>query len=264
MRALVDGVRVVQHSLAIGLADYGTIYTPRTWTFGWLMRMSAQMIFYALIGRLLDSEATVRFLLIGNVSFLAATSAFFVIQSSTWERRTGTLPLLVAAPAPLFLTFTGRSVQWIGEGVLTATGALVVAGPLFGVWPGWRLAGLIPLFMVIALSSYGMGLFLGAVVLRFPESRNLWFNVVIGVMAIICGVNVPVSFFPSWVEAVAQAIPLTHGLEAIRGLVDGDGAVAVPISLCLAVGAIWAILAAMTFERLAQHDRRAGTIEFGT
>lgn len=262
MRRLADGVRVLQHASAIGIADYAAIFTLKTWTLGWLMRMSAEMVFYALIGKLLESQTTVEFLLIGNLTLLAASSAYFAVQSSVWERRAGTLPLLIAAPAPLFLTFAGRSVQWIGEGVLTAAGAMLIVGPMFDVGPGWNTPAVIGLFVLIAAASYGMGLFLGGVVLRFPEARNVWFNVTVGVMAIVCGVNVTVEFFPLWVQGFAQAFPLTHGLEAVRSVAGDGGPIVVPMARCLVVGAGWYVLAAATLRLFAEQGRRTGSIDF--
>ncbi|MGH8874427.1 MAG: ABC transporter permease, partial [Acidimicrobiia bacterium] len=90
---------VLRSAAVSALADLGTIYTWQTWTFSWLTRVLAQVTFFALIGRLLGSEDRVHFLLVGNAVAIAAIASLPVVASTTWERRSGTLPLLVACPS---------------------------------------------------------------------------------------------------------------------------------------------------------------------
>lgn len=113
------------------------MFTPASWTFGYLSRLLTQVIFFALIGVLLDSADVIRFLFIGNAVVFMAFEAFICVATTTWERRQGTLPLLVAAPGPLWPVFVGRSVQWLPTGLLSSSVALFALGPIFGVT--WRL-----------------------------------------------------------------------------------------------------------------------------
>jgi hypothetical protein len=39
----------------------------------------------------------------------------------------------------------------------------------------------------------------------------------------VAGANVPVDFWPGPVQAVANLLPVTHGLLAVRQLLDGGG-----------------------------------------
>jgi ABC-2 type transport system permease protein len=82
----------------------------------------------------------------------------------------------------------------------------------------------------------------------------------------LCGVQVPVVFWPGWVQAVAGLLPVRHGLLGVRALLDGApaGTVARHAALEAAVGLGWLLVAALTFRRLAESGRRDGSIEFGS
>ncbi|MDP8911890.1 MAG: ABC transporter permease, partial [Actinomycetota bacterium] len=82
----------------------------------------------------------------------------------------------------------------------------------------------------------------------------------------VCGVNVPLGFYPEAVQWLANVLPLTHGLAAIRDLLAGEPlAVLLPnVGLEIAVGLGWLALALVSFNRLAEGGRRDGSIEFAT
>lgn len=259
-------LRVLRYAAASGFADFAVIYTWRTWTVGWLSRVLSQVAFYGLIGRLLGSPEQGRFLLVGNAVMIAAVESLFIVASTTWERRSGTLPLLVAAPSDPAVVFAGRSVQWLVSGLATSLISLVLLGAVFGVpLSPARVAGEVPLVMLVSLATYCFGLTLAGLVLRAMELRNVVSNVTGLVMMSVCGVQVPTTFWPSWVQHVASVLPVTHGLAAVRGLLAGAGAGAVlrQAALEAAVGAGWLVVAVLTFRRLAERGRHDGSIEFG-
>jgi ABC-2 type transport system permease protein len=245
------------------------MFTPASWTFGYLSRLLTQVIFFALIGVLLDSPDLVRFLFIGNAVVFMAFEAFISVATTTWERRQGTLPLLVAAPLPLWPVFVGRSVQWLPTGLLSSSAALFALGPFFGVT--WRLTQALAVcaaLVVIGVSMYCMALVFGALVLAAMEMRNVVYNVATTAMMMICGVMVPLAFWPDWVGAVANAVPLTHGLTAIRTLAESPSVgpvareVGTHLLVAVGIGAVWLIAAAVLLERLAALGRRSGSIDF--
>jgi len=78
-----------------------------------------------------------------------------------------------------------------------------------------------------------------------------------------CGVSVPVSFWPSGIRVLAQAIPLTHGLAAIRGVLANA-----PPRLILretvlegTVGLAWLAISLLLIDRVAESGRSDGSIE---
>lgn len=259
-------ITVLQRSGLAGLADYALLYSLRSWILGWLSRVIFQVAFFALIGRLLGSAQTGHFLLIGNAVMMAALESLFVVNSTTWERRVGTLPLLVAAPTSPLVVFAGRSIVWIVSGTVTSLISLFGLGALFGVPMAVPSAlAVIPLVALVSVSTYCFGLTLGGLVLRAMELRNVVGNVTHLVMMAICGVQVPTSFWPQGIEYVASVLPLTHGLAAVRAALAGapTGEIIGKAALEAAVGAGWLVVAALLFDRLAEYGRRDGSIEFG-
>ena len=257
--------RVLRHAALCGFQDYATIYTWKTWLSGWYVRVLAQVVFFALIGKLLASDTRVHFLLVGNAVMLAAVGGLFGVAGTTWERRAGTLPLLVASPSSPVVVFTGRSVWGLTEGVLSSAGTFYVAAAIFGLELPWPRALLVlPVLVLVASTAYALGIFLGGLVLRAMSTRNVVANVASATMMAICGVNVPLSFYPEAVQWLAHALPLTHGLLAIRDLLDGAGAGSILANLGaeLGIGIGWLALALVTFDRLAEQGRRDGSIEF--
>jgi ABC-2 type transport system permease protein len=256
----------LRYATAAGWADFAVVYTWRTWTAGWLTRVLCQVAFFALIGRLLGSAERTQFLLVGNAALIAAVESCFVCASTTWERRAGTLPLLVAAPASPLLVFAGRSTFWMASGTSTASIALFALAPLFGVplpWP--RALFAVPLIAAVSAATYCFALFVAGFVLRAMETRNVAGNLAHLSLMVLCGVQVPVTFWPGWVQAVAGVLPVNHGLAGLRTLLAGGPwpDVGRGLALELLVGLGWLVVAAVTFRRFAEHGRRDGSIEFG-
>jgi len=257
---------ILRYAAIGGFQDLRAMYSWRTWCAGWLLRVVCQVIFYSLLGRLIGSQEQVHFLVVGNAVMLCATTVMFVVQSTTWERSSGTISLLVAAPASPLVVLFGRSVQWIPDALVSSLAALVAVGPMFGVSLPWRRTLLVvPLLLLVTLSTYMLGAVFGSLVLRYAQARNLVSNVVAAVMMAICGVNVPVAVFPGWVRAIAAVLPLTHGLGAIRAVLAGAPASGILRSVAseIAVGVGWFAVAATSFRWFAEGGRRDGSIDFG-
>lgn len=259
--------RILRYAAIGGVQDFFALYTWKTWVLGWLMRVIAQVIFFTLIGKLLGSTERVHFLLVGNGTFLAAMTVMFVVQSTTWERYAGTIPLLIASPAHPLVVLLGRSVEWIPDAVASSLAALLVVGPLFDLPMPWPAAlWVVPLLLLVTLSTYCMGAFFGSVVLRYTESRNLVANIVHGTMMVVAGVNVPLDYLPGWVQAVAELVPLTHGLLAVRAVLAGApaGTVLSFAAWEAIVGLGWLALAAVSFRWFLEGGRRDGSIDFAS
>ena len=143
--------------------------------------------------------------------------------------------------------------------------ALVLLAAMFGLdlpMPGALLAP--PVILLICFSAYCWGLFIGALVALAPSLRNVIGRTASVLLMAFCGVSVPVAFWPEWIQLTVQFLPLTHGLESVRLLLD-DGS-GVEIVRCvvfeLTVGLGWLGATAATMDRLANRGRANGSIEF--
>ncbi|MFD1050648.1 ABC transporter permease, partial [Kibdelosporangium lantanae] len=210
------------HSAAIAYADFRATYTVRSWVFGWLGRMLAQVTFFTGAGAVFGRTEALAYLVIGNALMTCVMEAMMVVASTCWERDTGTLEPLCAAPASIGWVFVGRSVQWPVSGSATSLVALFGLAPWFGVrWDLSQVGPVVLLTLVTAAATYCFGLLVGSFVLAVPGLRNIASNVAYLVMMAVCGVVTPLTTWPPTIQAFAQLLPLTHGLEAIRAVHDG-------------------------------------------
>jgi ABC-2 type transport system permease protein len=258
-------LRIMRYALISGASDYGSIYTWKSWLGGWFLRVLAQVSFFALIGRILSTPDATWFLLVGNAVMLAAMEGVFAMNMVGWERGSGTLALLAASPTNPVLVLASRGTYLIADGSLSALGALFILGPLFGLPLPWRGALLIiPLTVLIGASAYCFGTFLGGIILGFRGIADLVANVSMIVLMAMCGVNVPLGFYPVPVAWVSRFLPLTHGLIAIRASLSGSYAQAGAQALAeAAVGGGWLLVCALTFRRFIARGRRTGSLDYG-
>ncbi|MFE2531343.1 ABC transporter permease [Streptomyces sp. NPDC059371] len=257
--------RVVRASAANALADFRATYTWYSWTFGWLGRMLCQVTFFALIGSFLHSTEQTRYLVLGNSVATCVIEAMTVVVSTSWERAQGTLALMAAAPSEMGWVFVGRSLQWPVSGCGTSLVALLLLDPLFGVrFTAAQVPALMALVLLTAFGTYCFGLFLGAFVLAAPAVRNIVYNAAFLVTMAISGVQVPTGFWPFGVRLVAETLPATHGLAAVRALADGAGpaAVARPAVFAAVAGLLWLAAALTAFRLSAERARRHDGYEF--
>ena len=256
----------MEHAFRAGIADYRAIFTWRSWLLGWMLRVIAQVSFFALIGLRVADDRSAFYLLIGNALAVAAQTGVFSLNMTTTERWAGTLPLLVASPTSPVVVFSARGAYLAVDGSLSALGALFIAGPLFGLHLPWpRVLAVVPLTGIVAIASYCFGTFLAGVVFRF---RNLNSVVVlvgyVGLMT-VCGVNVPLSYYPHRAR-VDRPLPAADERPARdprrvrrRGVVVDRR----PRGARRRVGVGWMTIALLTFNRLASRGRLDGSLDYG-
>jgi ABC-2 type transport system permease protein len=260
-------LRVAWYSILNGANDYWSIFTLKSWIFGWMLRVLSQVTFFALIGKLLRSDVQTQFLLVGNAVMVAGMGATFALHQPTAERGNGTLSLLLASPSRAVVVFTSRGIYVMADAVLSALLGFAVVGPVFGLhfpWP--RILLVIPLTLLVGLSAYCFSTFLAGVILAYRNINDLVVNGTIVTLMALCGVNVPVSFYPGWLEWISRCLPITNGLESIRAVVDGDAwsTVAAHAGVELGVACGWLVLALVTFGRFMAKGQRDGSLEFAS
>jgi ABC-2 type transport system permease protein len=267
VRQLAEIWHVVRYSVVSGAYDYFEIYTLKSWVAGWLVRVLSQITFFASIGRLLDSDAQTHFLLIGNAIVIAAMGGIFALFMTTAERANGTLSLLVASPSSPAVVFASRGVYVTADAAFSALIGLFIIGPIFGLdfpWPEVLLV--VPLTVLVGFSAYAFSTFLAGIVLRHRESNGLVVNATIVSLMTMCGVNVPIGFFPEALEWVASVLPVTNGLQAIRDTLNGESASTIVANAAAEAAVLlgWLTLALATFGRFVGAGRRDGSLEFAS
>jgi len=263
----VSTLRVIWYSIVNGANDYWSIFTLKSWAFGWLIRVVSQVTFFALIGKLLQSHVQTEFLLVGNAVMVAGMGATFALHQPTNERGNGTLPLLLASPSRPVVVMLARGLYVVADAIWSSLLGLAIVGPAFGLHFPWPRALLvIPLTMLVGVAAYCFSTFLAGVIIAHRNINNLVVNTTIVLLMALCGVNVPVSFFPRWLEWISRCLPITDGLEAIRAVLAGDAwsSVGAHVGGELLAASFWLGLALLTFGRFIRAGQRDGSLEFAS
>ena len=222
-----------------------------------------QILLFAYIGRSagIGSDG---FFVIGNaVQYSAIPCLFAMANTVAGERYTQTLGIVLSTPARRIPLFLGRSLPVVINGFVVSMFSLVVGSLLLGVSiPASRWLPLALVVAVAAASCTGLGLVNAALGLRVRETAVLS-NVLFGVLLVFCGVNVPLDALPAWMAATGRWLPLTHAIEAARGLAAGSslGSVAGLISVEVALGVAYGAVGLVALRLLEVEGRRRATLE---
>jgi ABC-2 type transport system permease protein len=258
-------VVAVVRGVAVAFGEFRALYTIRSWLFGWCLRLVFQVVFFSSVGILIGGRSSVDYLLIGNVVAVAALESTSVVVSMSREKWYGTLPLLIAQPIRPAAVILACSANWPVTAMLSAGVTMAVSLLIFHlpVAIGDVLLA-VPLIFVCAVSSFAFGSAVGAVVLRKPSIGFTCMNICyLGIMT-FTGVNVPVNYWSPVVGWIAQLLPVTHGLRAVRAVLAGNPSPAIltDVLLELGVGALWLTVAVILLNRFVRHARRDGGLDF--
>jgi len=203
-----------------------------------------QIVFFAYLGRTAHLKSDGWFV-IGNAvqvaSFAALFGMGFAIDGERWQQ---TLSSLLATPANRTALFLGRALPVLVNAAFVSAVSFGAAGLLLGYHPPLASVPTLALIVVLgAFSCTGLGMVTGSVALRIRDMPILA-NLVMALLLIFCGTNVPLDQLPGWMSAVAQGLPLTHAIAAARQVADGaslgavDALVAKEIGLGIAYMAV--------------------------
>jgi len=222
-----------------------------------------QILFFTYLGRY-SSARSDAFYIVGNAVQVAAMSSVYGMSMAVAnERWSATLGPLLATPANRAAVFLGRGVPVLVNGLFVSVFGFGVGALLLDFRPGWsavpRLAAIV---FVTTLSCTAFGMLLGSIGLR---TRDFMFgaNMAYFLMLLFCGVNIPLSVLPGWMETIGRGLPLTHGIEAARevaagaSLADVSGLVWTEVG----VGAVYATTAYLLFRWLEYESRRRAVLE---
>jgi ABC-2 type transport system permease protein len=220
-----------------------------------------QLLWFVHLGRYLDAHPP-SYYAVGNALHACAMAGLFApAMSVTGERSFGTLTAVLATPANRVLMFAGRVVPAVAIGCLTSTvmlglGALVADLRV----PADQAAPLLVCLVVTATSCSAFGLIIGAIGLRTRES-TLVANLVLYLMLLLCGVNVPASSLPGWASAIGHLLPTAHSIAAARDVLAGAGGAAGPLAVEAAKAAAYLAVAVAGLRALEHSSRKHAHLE---
>jgi ABC-2 type transport system permease protein len=119
-------------------------------------------------------------------------------------------------PVSRLLMLVGRTLTSLLTTAITSLVMLVIAALLFGFHPtGNTLAAFLTAIPML-IGLYGFGFAFAALVLLMREANTL-VDVSSFLVQGLSGTNFPVQSLPAWLIPVALALPLTYGMDAVRG-----------------------------------------------
>ena len=248
-----------------GLISYRALFgwmTPSIFFLILIVQPVFQILLFAYIGRAANLRSD-EFYVIGNAMQYAAVPCLFAMtQTIAGERFQQTLGYILISPAGRLPLFVGRALPVILNGFFTAAFSLIVGGLILGVtFPVSVFAPLALVVLIASLSCTGLGLINAGLGLRIRETSVLS-NLLVGILLIFCGANVPTASLPGWMAAISSWLPLTHAIEAARAVVNGSSLADVQglLGRELGVGLIYAVGGLAIIRFFETQSRRHATL----
>lgn len=169
-------------------------------------------------------------ILFGTTSMLAVTITF--------EKKGRSFERLLLAPIPLEILMIAKTAGAVAFGIANAFVPVVMAVFLVDL-SGVAWSVLVPTVVLIALSSTFVGLFVAVAVSEVFEAQT-FSNFLRFPMIFLCGLFFPLEKLPWVIRPLSYGLPLTYGVDAMRGAIMGDRlmplAVDLPILAAFCIG----------------------------
>jgi ABC-2 type transport system permease protein len=154
---------------------------------------------------------------------LTMTMVMITALAVTREHERGTMESLLATPALPLEVMTGKIVPYILVGYAQITVILLAARILFSV----PMVGSLPLLYASALSfiaaTLAVGITISTLARNQLQATQMAFFYFLPSL-LLSGFMSPFRGMPEWAQAIGQALPLTHFLRVLRGiLLKGNG-----------------------------------------
>ncbi len=185
-----------------------------------------------------------------------ATSASGALQRERWF---GTLELIVSAPTPFVLVLLPITTAMGTIGLYSMAATLVWGRLAFGMsLPIAQPLAFALAVLLLVLAIAMVGLLLAVTVVRYRSAWALG-DLLEYPVWLLCGLLVPVTLLPSWVQPLSYVLPPTWGMRAMRDAASGR-APWVSLGACLALGLAYALTAALIGRSVLRSARRTATL----
>jgi ABC-2 type transport system permease protein len=247
-----------------GFSEYMVELTPTLYLGVHVPRTILQALFFVLIAKAAGGDQLARFAVIGNAVqmavFFVLLSMEIVIEAEKWN---GTFQYLIASPAPWLPIMLGKSMFQFVDAFLSSAIVFAVLIPLMNLQISLlNLLSSVPLILLTIVSACSLGWLIGAISLPIRWGFVIC-NVLAYVMMVLCGVNFPFTALPPAVQIVGNLLPFTHGLLAIRAIIDGATYARVwpLIADEVLIAVIYSALAWLTFGWRLRVTRQNGSFD---
>ena len=154
---------------------------------------------------------------------LTMTMVMMTGLAITRERERGTMENLLATPATVLEVMTGKIVPYVLIGLIQVTLVLTLAQLLFGVPIHGSLTVLYLAVLVFIAANLTLGLTFSSLARNQLQAMQMTFFFFLPSM-LLSGFMFPFRGMPTWAQDIGEALPLTHFLRVVRGvLLKGNG-----------------------------------------
>ena len=177
------------------------------------------------------------------------------------EQTGGTFEALLASPVSPSVIVVGSAAFDLLRAIVTGLVTLLVAaafGVNFDVGPGSALGLGVGLPALIVTFS-AVGVVLAACVVVFKQVAAL-LGLVTAALGLLAGVYFPITYLPGPLEAVADALPITWGIDVLRAALLRGETAADRLALLVGFAAVSLPASLWVFRASVNHARRRGTV----
>lgn len=165
-------------------------------------------------------------------------------------------------PVSRLLILVGRTLTSMFTTTLTSLAMLAVGALLFGFQPTGSTFAAVLTAIPMLVGLYGFGFAFAGIVLLMREANTL---VDVGSFLVqgFSGTNFPVKSLPYWLIPVSLMLPLTYGLDAVRGLLlKTSTLLPINVEILILVVSMFAMLAfgSWVFNKVERRVRTLGTL----
>ncbi len=178
------------------------------------------------------------------------------------EQLRGTLESNWLSPTWRFSYLLGSSVPQMVSMVML----LIVSGLEYALIFGVKFNGNLWLSLLVILAAipsvYGLGFAFASVVITVKEA-NAFVFLIRGIVMVFCGITYPLLMLPNWMQTVAQWLPQTYVIHAMRSAAlstEGFAGIANDLKMMLIFGVIWLVIGYVLFVVMERRARQTGAI----
>jgi ABC-2 type transport system permease protein len=182
---------------------------------------------------------------------LSMTMMMFTAVSIVRERERGNLELLITTPVKSFELMIGKLLPYIFIGLLQTSLVLGIGAVLFNVPVQGSLATLYLAALIFIAATLALGLLISTIASTQTQAFQMSLFVLLPSI-LLSGFVFPFDGMPRLVQYIAQALPLTHFVELIRGIVLRGASIAelqVPLVKLLIFTAVIVVAVSLRFNK---------------
>lgn len=223
------------------------------------------VVMWALLGRFASTpELAERFILGWIALSIPEILLGGIVQSFAHERSLGVLALVIASPTSRAFLYYARAGLHCVNGVTSFALSLLAAVVFLGLdvsSANWLT--IVGASASLLISGAAFALFVGNIALLKVNWTSVlsWTR---SALMVFTGAIIPIALLPTPLQALAEILPVTHGLEALRQGFDGAGAGVVGHELVaeLLVALAYALVGLALFALIEREARSRGSLEY--